>query len=90
MSDRSKSYLTQHQREILARRAEPGSDLTMDQRRAAKALAASRPMVVPGTRAIIVEAEAKVWHDSVTAKMVELKLKPQQVIAFCDLCGVSE
>lgn len=69
---------------------EPGSDLTKDQIKAAKALRAKRPMVVPGSRAIIVQAEAKIWHDAVVAAIKEQRLKPQQVTTFCDVCGVAE
>lgn len=68
----------------------PGSDLTKRQKKAAATLLAKRPMVVPGTRAIIREAEAAAWHDLVTKAAIELKLTPQQVPAFCDAAGVAD
>lgn len=69
---------------------EPGSDLTKDQKETAKYLRSKRPMVIPGTRAIIVEAEARVWHAEVTQTILTLKLKSRQVTTFCDACGVAE
>jgi hypothetical protein len=68
----------------------PGSDLTTDQKKAASALLAKRPMCVPGTRAIILEGEARTWHNEVVRTIEDLGLKPQQVTAFCDACGVAE
>ena len=68
----------------------PGSDLTKKQLKAAQTLLAKRPAVLPGTRAIIHAADQAHWHDLVTKAAIELKLNPQQVVAFCDAAGVAD
>lgn len=64
--------------------------LSMEQRTRALELLAIRPPVVPGTRAIISQAEAKRWFDLVSFATRELKLQDNQVAAFCDLAGVPD
>jgi hypothetical protein len=67
-----------------------GHDLSHKQRKAAEALLAIRPAVLPGTRAIIDEAKEKEWYDKVTTKVLRLGLSPEQVAAFCDIAGVPD
>jgi hypothetical protein len=67
-----------------------GSDLTKKQRKAALALLAKRPAVLPGTRAILIAADQSHWHDLVTKAAIELRLNPAQIVAFCDLAGVAD
>jgi hypothetical protein len=65
-------------------------ELTVKQKKVAKALRAQRPMCVPGTNAIISAAEAKDWHDKVATAAVALNASPEQTASFCDACGVAE
>lgn len=65
-----------------------GHDLSDKQRKAAEALLAIRPPVIPGTRAIVDEALEKEWYDKVTAKVLRLGISHKQVAAFCDVAGV--
>jgi hypothetical protein len=63
--------------------------ISAKQRKAAIALLAMRPAVLPGTCAIIDEHQAKDWHDRVASKCLQLDLKPEQVETFCDVAGVA-
>lgn len=69
---------------------EPGSDLTVKQRKAAQNLRAQRPMTIPGSNAIIVRSEATEWHNRVATVALAAKITPAQEKAFFDLAGVAE
>ena len=64
--------------------------LTVDQRERALELLALRPEVVPGTRAIINQAEGRRWFSLVITAMIDLKVSDAQAQAFCDLAGVPD
>jgi hypothetical protein len=68
----------------------PGSDLTINQKKAAAALLKLRPPVLPGTRAILDATLCQAWYDIVTEQVLALKLNPQQIVAFCDAAGVPD
>ena len=64
--------------------------LTDLQKKVAEELLASRPAVIPGTRAIVKYEDAVTWHDKVYGAMREYKVETRDVNAFCDIAGVAD
>lgn len=64
--------------------------LSHEARTMALELLGIRPAVLPGTRAILSETEAKRWFTLVSNATRELKLTDSQIAAFCDLAGVPD
>jgi hypothetical protein len=64
--------------------------LTERQEEKAKALLGLRPTVLPGTRVILDQEQAKWWFSKVTEEMNGLRLNEGQIQAFCDLAGVPD
>lgn len=66
------------------------ADLSKEQKAAAKALLAKRPMCYPGTATIIEKDRAKTWFSEVADAAVAHKITPAQEAAFFDACGVDK
>lgn len=66
------------------------SNLTKQQIYAASQLFQRRPVVIPGTRAIVDQVAQRRWHADVTDTMRALGVDRSQVNTFCDLAGVAD